>query len=612
MNIKAVALRAFRSFTQDQVFNFADRPGFYFLGGDNQVDESLGANAVGKSSIFEGIVWCLYGSTSRGLYAPALKSTDSEEVMSVVMEFELDDELYSLTRTHKPNTLVMQQGAEGTPRTVTQDEVQDLVRIPKAAFLHSSFIGQFSVYFLALQGADRMKLISSVLDLQAWEKAATKASSGAKAHKAQRDFLELETVRKKQAFASADQEFKDSAEALEESEKLHAQAVKVMKGERGRAQKKLTAIAAQQDALTARLLDEDREALALQPIVDKAQAKLSESTNTLGEATYARSVAQAQRLAATKLYNAALETDECPTCGSVRGGETVLEAASVGLEASKDDYDAANLAYALVDRTHGTRADTLDEAMTQMQIIGDIQDEIRYEMRECEREHQTLVRSTEVAEAKQGNEAGLERERVAHKRRKTRRDKAKVSATKARASLHAASKSYEDCKFWVESFKDIRTWMLSDAICELEVRANNCIRDLGLEDWEITFEVEKENASGTTKKGCHVNVTDPTGETRQWEAWSGGEAQRLAIAVEVSIAEMVRSRYGVTTTFEIWDEPTAHLSSSGVQDLLEFLKIRARQQNLEIWLIDHREPDSGDFDASVTVVKTDKGSRIVW
>jgi len=61
---------------------------------------------------------------------------------------------------------------------------------------------------------------------------------------------------------------------------------------------------------------------------------------------------------------------------------------------------------------------------------------------------------------------------------------------------------------------------------------------------------------------------------------------------------------------EVWDEPTAHLSVQGVEDLLDFMYDRAHNDGKQLWLVDHRSLDAGYFDGGVTVAKTEFGSTI--
>jgi ABC-type transport system involved in cytochrome bd biosynthesis fused ATPase/permease subunit len=86
---------------------------------------------------------------------------------------------------------------------------------------------------------------------------------------------------------------------------------------------------------------------------------------------------------------------------------------------------------------------------------------------------------------------------------------------------------------------------------------------------------------------------------------NGGSWQPLLALVKYYLA-----RSGIDTDFEIFDEPTTHLSSEGIDDLLECLRDRALTQKRRIYLIDHHVLDRGAFDGVFTVIKSKEGIQL--
>ena len=152
---------------------------------------------------------------------------------------------------------------------------------------------------------------------------------------------------------------------------------------------------------------------------------------------------------------------------------------------------------------------------------------------------------------------------------------------------------------------------MDTALLELEIEVNNVLVALGLVDWRIEFEIERENKSGGVTRGFTVNVFPAGGdEAIPWEAWSGGETQRLRIAGAVGMANLIQSRKGVRTNIEVWDEPTAHLGQEGIDSLLDFFADRSVKEGKQVWLVDHRSLDYGGFDRVVHIVKSVEGSYV--
>jgi DNA repair exonuclease SbcCD ATPase subunit len=165
-------------------------------------------------------------------------------------------------------------------------------------------------------------------------------------------------------------------------------------------------------------------------------------------------------------------------------------------------------------------------------------------------------------------------------------------------------------EYWVKGFRDLRLWLMDSALSELEMRINSGLIALGLERWGINLAIERENKSGGITRGFTTQVHSPesAGDT-PWRSWGGGVTQRLKIAGEIGVSKLIQDRKGIDCGIEVWDEPTAHLSDHGVQDLLIHLQERSREEKKQIWVTDHRVFDFA-FDGGLLVEKSSSGSSI--
>ena len=190
--------------------------------------------------------------------------------------------------------------------------------------------------------------------------------------------------------------------------------------------------------------------------------------------------------------------------------------------------------------------------------------------------------------------------------------------------------------FWKAGFRDLRLWLIDEVLTELGMSINSSIEDLGLEGWYIELAVERESSSsGNIIKGFQVIVHPPNGNSRgfvgnrrsdtlpatkrpaasgsggvaaPWSSYSGGETQRLRIAGNIGLANLIASRAGLAVDFEIWDEPTAHLSEEGIDDMVDLFVHRGRSK--QVWLIDHHTLDNGEFDGQLIVRKLEESSHL--
>jgi DNA repair exonuclease SbcCD ATPase subunit len=164
--------------------------------------------------------------------------------------------------------------------------------------------------------------------------------------------------------------------------------------------------------------------------------------------------------------------------------------------------------------------------------------------------------------------------------------------------------------FWVSGFKRIRLFLIDETLRQLEIEVNNNLASLGLPDWRIQFDVERETKAGTISKGFVIMVYPPGFEKPlRFEAWGGGATQRLRLAGDFGLADLIMDQAGFTNTLEVFDEPSQHLSQEGLLDLLDTLQQRAIEDNKVIFIVDHHALDYG-FDGTFTVIKDKTGSRV--
>lgn len=191
-----------------------------------------------------------------------------------------------------------------------------------------------------------------------------------------------------------------------------------------------------------------------------------------------------------------------------------------------------------------------------------------------------------------------------------------LTATKAKiAELGKVAAALErrivQTKFWVKGFKDVRLYVIEDVLQELELTTNAMLEEVGLLGWTVRYDIEKENRSGAVTHGLNVFVASPaSGEPARWEAWSGGESQRLRLVGALALSDVLLNYAGVQTDLEILDEPTRGLSPGGVRDLCEWLSARAKVLGRRTLLVDHHAVDATYFKSTFTVVKDETGSHV--
>ena len=108
-------------------------------------------------------------------------------------------------------------------------------------------------------------------------------------------------------------------------------------------------------------------------------------------------------------------------------------------------------------------------------------------------------------------------------------------------------------------------------------------------------------------------MVDPGGEnksdSRPWEAWSGGEGQRLRLAGTLALSNLILRQFNRTCNIQVWDEHLHWLSGSGEDNMLELLQETAKREGITIFVIDHHNLNY-NFDGAITIVKDAEGSHL--
>jgi DNA repair exonuclease SbcCD ATPase subunit len=189
---------------------------------------------------------------------------------------------------------------------------------------------------------------------------------------------------------------------------------------------------------------------------------------------------------------------------------------------------------------------------------------------------------------------------------------AKVREILARETVEHAElmRHAEAYKFWQKGMREIRLERIDTTLIELEIAANRHAEALGLIGWSITFSTERETQKGVAH-AFNVSLTPPgQDQPISWESYSGGESQRWQLATTFALSEILLARSGIATDIEILDEPTAHLSPEGIEDLLLCLRERAVEYGRRIFIIDHHALDRGAFDGVFMVTKSPEGVMV--
>jgi DNA repair exonuclease SbcCD ATPase subunit len=194
---------------------------------------------------------------------------------------------------------------------------------------------------------------------------------------------------------------------------------------------------------------------------------------------------------------------------------------------------------------------------------------------------------------------------------RTKRQQAALNAEERAVSERITThhKRLTAIDYWKQGFKRIRLYLTQKVLVALEVDINSAISTLGMEGWHVKLSTETETKSGTVKLGVQIQVNSPKASA-PWESWSGGESQRLRVAMALGVAGMIQRARGSWWGIEIYDEQSTYLSDKGVEDLMTLLTYRSNSIQKVVFVCDHTAPTYSNFSEIWQVIKTSEGSRI--
>jgi DNA repair exonuclease SbcCD ATPase subunit len=586
----SITLENFRSFRKRTTFELSPTSGLKFISGDNQVQPRLGANGAGKSTLWDALAFCLYNASVKGIRPSDLLSW-GEKQSYVKTEWLIAGEPATIERYSAPNRITI----NGKP--VEQITVDRLIGLSRLRFLQGIVFGQGMPLFIDLSVPERGALLDEVLDLGIWLKLSEDAG---RKHAALNQ--ELQRSREDIARLSGKLETLQDTTGIErelaawdaqQGRRIDLAIAQVEEAEQG-----LAGCAAKVVATKSAV-----DALADTRAMHNKLTKMIGDKSTL-ESAYRQLFKDMEAHTKTRDFYAHNKT--CPTCAQ---GIPMLVS-----EKRRNEAESA-----------------ARNIKARIQANGGASNQLTAQINELEAEYSSLSRKREFLVAQhataQANLANQQRiiegaikaaEAVAdapnpHQARldglRADRQAVEVALKAANGIVRRGQGAAMRAEFWKAAFKRVRLFLVKRVLAQLELETATSAIALGLVGWRISFSTELENKSGTIRPGIFIQVASPD-SSAPWEAWSGGEAQRIRLAVAIGLASMIQRLAGISLSFEVWDEPGAWLSDKGMDDLLDCLKHRVETTGKSLWLCSHSALIYSGFDETWQVTKDAAGSLI--
>lgn len=604
IGLHSVRMQHFKSFIDHEV-KLSHTPGFKFMSGANKAEPALGANGAGKSTLWDAIFWCLFGVSAKGLRASELV-TWGEKKTRVVVHISIDGIGEVICRESNPERIYLGDAESDVPadsvQRVEQKDIDRILGLTLTRFRHSVIFGQGNKLFPDLAVPERADLLEDVLNLGLWARLADRSSRYAAKLAGDIVGVDLQIAKAEGALETLDNsdierlmaaerewEHNQSTTRAEYSEKLKVLCDKFTKVETQKGIIELSlkdAIEARKDAQD----DTDKLSARRQKLVIKKNQARVKADDLFKH---------------MRFYE---KHEECPTCEQtigpkLRKTKTLTCVEEMAGEEEREAWFGNKIA--ALDKEIATATTiwrTLDTVVNQTVGTKAVN---RERIERLNYEIQTVTQ--QLAHLDKRNARNPHTEQI--DRMKAQRKAATKALTSYNRAKMKSQKAQAVNDYWLKGWKKLRLKRMERTLAFLQLETANATEALGLSGWKVKYVTEVETKSGNPKLGVQIMVTSPKA-TGTWEGWSGGEAQRLRVAIAWGLAKMIQGLSGVSYGWEVWDEPSAWLSSEGIEDLLEALSDRALRNECAIYLCDHRALTYSGFSEIWQVTKTHKGSEV--
>jgi exonuclease SbcC len=156
--------------------------------------------------------------------------------------------------------------------------------------------------------------------------------------------------------------------------------------------------------------------------------------------------------------------------------------------------------------------------------------------------------------------------------------------------------------------KGVQALLIETAIPEIEREANTMLARMTDNQMHLTFETQRDTKKGDVAETLEIKIADGLG-TRDYDAFSGGEAFRLNFAIRVALAKLLARRAGARLETLVIDEGFGSQDSKGRERLVDAIT-SVQGEFKHILVITHIQELKDMFPVQIEITKTPQGS--VW
>jgi DNA repair exonuclease SbcCD ATPase subunit len=576
---ESVTLKNFLSY-EDQKFEFKGQ-GLTLIEGSNK-DEG-GSNGSGKSAMWDGISWGLFGQTLRGLKADEVIRRKSKGGCRVIVTFSHSSSHYAVVRNRKDkefqNRLIVHKDGKSIEKgtvALTQDWLLEELGIDFDLFKCTIMFAQGDTFnFVEATNKQQKEILSKIMrlnfnPLQARAKELIKDRAGKK-EKLERQIEVLESHHTDDPESAFRKELDEwEAERRERFENLkedlssrHERMDVLKKGavEPAKFRTLESKVAKRVDSLRAESLELQRKVSELKSLKMTEERALSQLSGLEGTCPTCRQSIDPGAIQEHKRAHEGRREKLTTLAQRTEAKQRAVEKDWISYQDKRQKLteqrsDAERIQQVVVDNLE------IIEGLGQQikKVVAQVNPWIAKQQEAVERQSQIMVKLGEK----------------------------KTELLEVRSHL-----PYYD--FWVEAFGDagIKSFLFDLVCATLTERANYYADILTNGQVVLNFDTQTKTKAGEFREKFECSViTD--GEQVKYEAYSGGEKRRISLAVDMALSALMADYYESDFNIVVFDEQDTYLDREGRIAYMNLLKEKAKKK--KVFVVAHDAEFKAMFD----------------
>jgi DNA repair exonuclease SbcCD ATPase subunit len=599
LQFRRLVLNNFMSYKELDENNF-DHPELVLIEGRNL--DVGGSNGAGKSSIWDGISFALFGSTVRGLKGDEVISHWAKGDCCAEVEFVFKGETHIVARYRKHSEygdrLIVNHTAGTSKKVVelgtlaqTQEWIENTFKIDFDLFRCTVLFAQGETFnFIDSGNKTQKEILSKVMRIN-YDEFLSRAKDGLRDVQDRQSEIDRKMI-VLNSHLKDDEELGFESEIAEWDEKQKIE-IKSRKTEIAQLEEKLNKLSAELGSV------EKFEAVKLKidAQISSVQKERDTVKETIGGLQY-KMKSMVEEMVRLKKLKA-----ECPTCLQEIDGDRIEKLLK---ERSKTVNIVSKECEAFEDKEVELRG-KLKDFREKLDKVNAVISEAREKARTAKMVKCALDGVKEELESVKAQDNPFIKKQEEEKR-KQEEIRSKIAKFKKEEKQLLAEIPYRD--FWVKAFGDagIKSFVF-DLICSsLTNKTNKFLNLLTKGTVTISFDTQKKLKSGELREKFDVSIVKDGKET-MYAAYSGGEKRRISLATDMALSEIMSDFYGSKFSMVCFDEQASYLDTNGRESFMDLLKDLARSKR--VFVVDHDAEFKSRFDEVWVAEKKDGVSRLI-